>query len=634
MWRGGRPLKSPTTSNLQQHRPQVNGSGKNKGSITISDSEEEEELPIEQAQFEDEAEEFDPEAPYSNIIRSIDVSLGTRVLHISVPATTSFAPHKSPESSPSLLAQKLVVAVACGDCTVRAITLPLTPPASAETRFQEEVTTLSGQEDISNCLSITFTSVMDQRDSNEVEEATDDKQIHRQTRSQTQQQGSRKASSGSRPRKSDQWDLLLATHSPAASGLLTVYRLRVRGDTLSKTLDAPIQRRYLSSPATALRFNSALYPSQRHSLLLVQDSKGLVRLYSCVSPTKRRPSRSRSSSTYTQDASAPEGQWLLTLYPPFEMSSLTTPGRKEVLDSQWVLGGRAVMVLLADGQWGVWDIEGVGPGVEQSLMRGSSVPIAITGGGLTPFALSGHLSAGGSAGTGRAISAPKARSEPNSKLAPMTPATRRVQEKRLFDGPPASANLVKTNTRQGKIVVLQKSGSLQDPSSDETIVFWHGDTLSTIPSLLSYWRNRSSGTLENSLRHRIVPIERPRLFGQRQLDVDVLPQSFNAVDGSPDLLVLAEHKLIILTEKLKEQEQISDLVIQQNGDDVTMLEAGSDTEIDQRLLSEGKLGIEGVDRMLDGISSPKRRPTLRERLRIQKEQREARNEQRRAAARA
>ncbi|EDN03408.1 predicted protein [Histoplasma mississippiense (nom. inval.)] len=61
------------------------------------------------------------------------------------------------------------------------------------------------------------------------------------------------------------------------------------------------------------------------------------------------------------DLKEADGAWLITLSPEFCRNPVGIPQRKTVVDAAWVLGGKAIMVLLSDGSWGIWDPEGAGP---------------------------------------------------------------------------------------------------------------------------------------------------------------------------------------------------------------------------------------------------------------------------------
>jgi hypothetical protein len=174
VWRGGRPLKkTPAPSKLPAKPAKVNGTSND--AIMIIDSDDDEpaktasQQPVPAAEFEDEEEELDPDQPYPSFVQQLRLALNTEVLHIAVPQVPTVTALRPAESIPAVFATKMVFTVVCADCTVRVITLPLSPPAdaakeqpqSAKSQFGEEVVKVQGHQSIPRGTSMTWTSRTD-----------------------------------------------------------------------------------------------------------------------------------------------------------------------------------------------------------------------------------------------------------------------------------------------------------------------------------------------------------------------------------------------------------------------------------------------------------------------------------------
>ena len=238
------------------------------------------------------------------------------------------------------------MAVVCSDCTTKIITLPLAPPPprtegqkSGITKGlnEERIFAISGaatHQDIANGIAITFTTQsagIGSRSGSGQHDTTMD--IGDESKSRSSRRGSQ-ASARSKSRTGDEWDILLATCSQEASGMLFIYRIPIIEEkTQTKSTfkfspghTFPIQRHFLHTQVTNLSFNPSSFPSQRHSHLLVSTSAGAVRLYACISSKNERSSRGRrasiSDSNPTRDSS---GKWLISLYPGFSISPSGIP---------------------------------------------------------------------------------------------------------------------------------------------------------------------------------------------------------------------------------------------------------------------------------------------------------------------
>lgn len=575
VWRGGRQYESPKQSDQKQGKSKAKVNGGNDESIMIIDSDEEEEQPSYQLQTEE--TEVDPAYPFEDVIRHIDIPLGSTVLDVAVPRVLPETARSSLDPFPPVLSKMIVVAAVCADYSTRVVALPLVPPHPGQTdpsSWQIQTLAISGvvsHQEIPSGVSITFTCQEEGEDAD--------------------------GTSGAQ-----QWDLLVATHSAEASGVLLVYRIPILEESTGREIAyvlpdsdiEPHQRCYLPAPAKNIAFNPSSYPSARHSTLLVSFHSGCVKIYSCFSVKPFKVSRGVSGpKSNGVETTGWGGKWLLTLYPGFEQSPSGTARRKTVIHAEWVLGGRAVMVLLADGEWGVWDIEGAGPGsVKGPLQQRQSSVQGVTGGSLTAFSVSGRILSlpGSKSGLGGATV------EPRAKFAPMTPSTKRLREDTLLKGSLGSFS----PSLCGEISVFQ-TNSTRDPLPDESILFRHGDQSAVIPSLLSLWRNavKATGTFDSSNRCRVSTIQNISLMGEKFKGVGHLPAASRRSRESNrrafDILVTAEHRIIILAPRLTEPET--------EPSPAPVVSGRIALDTDQLRLRRGELGVDGMDRLLSGMAS-------------------------------
>ncbi|KAH0537268.1 hypothetical protein FGG08_005930 [Glutinoglossum americanum] len=624
LWRGGRPLKGPRET-PKEDKPAVNGLSDDV--IMIIDSEEEQPPHppppfTDESIFKEEEKEYDPSEPYAPIIQHLDLILNTEVLHLTFPPLPNSSGAPLPDSVPPIATQKIVMAVACADNSVRVITLPLTPP-SAASKGREElkrnvlfanaghgkwgekmlvISGNSGHQRVPGGVAVTFSpnnpTPFDSPEMVRDHNSNPDGQ-HDNTQSDSESRAQPSA-------KTQEWDVLLASHSEEGSGLLFVFRIPILGGTLGNndynisTLHGmPLQTLYLSSPAVTASFNPSRYPSTRHSQLLIVDSKGAVRIYDCYStlPKAGGSATGRHSSDY-RTSSADEGSWLGSFYPGFasrdfgseEMSAADSKGstmgmfrntnRKSIIDAQWVNGGRGIIALTTDGEWGVWDIEGMGPGSRKSNILGGEIGRQrVQGGAYTRWSFSGRVDKS-SVNSGR-------RSEdlasPSGKptymaFAPMTPGTRKTRQEALFSSSGKLGTIGGYN--RGGISVSSPSMTGSTKSDGDLVIIWFEDTIIKIPNLWAYWeaqlRNDNPSTsgnlfsssleaasqtwpmkLENvNLRREKccgvvhfppIPVKGPvppRVTGHR-VEVNKIAKSLYDFRG--EILVTGEHRLVILS---------------------------------------------------------------------------------------
>ncbi|EPS26617.1 hypothetical protein PDE_01555 [Penicillium oxalicum 114-2] len=582
VWRGGKgfaPLKKTAPQDLAKSAKLDGGDA-----VMIIDSDEEDSAPapttpeVPTFDFETLESEVDPAFPFEPILRQIDIPLGSRVLDVAVPRIFPEEARAALDPFPTAAKDTIFVAAVCSDLSTRVVTLPLVPPHPTQkdsSSWNVQKVTLNGgvtHQDIPRGVSMTFT----------FQEAGDEA-------------GRRKVQT--RVEEAGRWDLLVATHSAEGSGALLIHRVplsEVQSDNRNlyrvTEQDLVTQRRTLPSPARSIAFNPSAYPFARHSHLLVAFNSGCVKVYSCLSNPKPSAKSTRRESISQEDTEPldVEGRWLISLYPGFEQGAPGLVRRKTIIDADWVLGGRAIMVLLADGEWGVWDIEGAGPGTTKGPLHRQSNVQGVTGGSLTTYAVSGRIVA--------PLTNTQSEAEPRSRFAPMTPSTRRVREDTLLKGSTTSPS----PSLRGQISVCQTGISHDLP--DESILLRHGQHTAAIPSLLSLWRNavKATGTFDSSNRCRVTPFQVVNLMGENFQAIGHLPapaRRSRALSSQKfDILVAAEQQVVILAPRLVESEDDAPSAPRAAKPD-------THAEADQLMLRRGELDVEGMGRLLSGMAN-------------------------------
>ncbi len=600
IWKGGQPFKHQPMHG--ETKPKPDGASENAIMLLDSDEEppEKSKQPSSQdsPEFEEEGGEFHVSEPYEPVVQTLDLSLGVDVLHLAFPHMPADAQKSGLDSLPILFSQKLVLAAACSDFSVRVILIPLLPPSprsksrlelrntasnlcAGQGVFGEQMIVLSSgttHRSIPKGVSISMTSTPPENPEDicmdEDEASSNNPGLPRNV--------SRSASrSRSRSRLKDyQWDLLIASHSADISGLILIHRIPIMvGQAgLSPELHIPWRIQYLASPTVSVHFNPALYPALRHSQLLVVEAKGVVRILDCLPQSK-----------------AVEGSWRLSLYTDFETLQDSTSRRKPILDAQWVWGGKAILALLADGKWGVWDLENAGP----KPTDGTNPPGSTSVEPLTRFALESWV--GDSLRPRTLPKSSSMKTESRSKLAPMTPGTRKIRQQALFTEPTPQPD---GPVRGGLSVSPVQDASIR--ADDEAVLAWHGSTIAVIPSLFTHWQNkaRGSGNLFGSgAKGEPRMITNIQLGGESCKETSLVPlhhgsRSANDNATHPEILVTGDHRIAIvglpLTEPQKHLSPPSPLL---------------SSTTDQQLLSRGGLDVNGMDRILASMSNSQPTPT-------------------------
>ena len=469
VWRGGKPLKNPKPNSSKGKQ---NG-GSSDDAVMILDSDDETpRKPSKSPSFVDKPEfedgPTDESSPFPETIQTLDLALGTAALHVTVPPLAPSTAEDAAWTATDILKDRIVLAVACATNDVYVITLPLTPPshqskARPELRndllagvagrgaWGETLTLLGGQNKSSDGIAITLVK--------------------------QRQAGAERSRSVDRsgPQTPSPARVIVAACAREASGVLRFWDVNLESKP-SATRVEPFQTEYLPSPLKGISFN----PSHSTQLLTVA-SPHAVRIYDYSTP---------SLPEDISDGPFPtQGSWLLSLYPPFSQSLALATSRKPILDAAWISLGRAILTLLADGQWGIWDIDGatasLGSGGKSTGLFGKHSS-GLRGAGLTNFSASGYLegtSALRNPGSQKSPAAPGSGGE----FVPMTPHTRRDALASTTGGAERLASV------RGGIEVLHaqplRAASGLTPA-DESAILWMGGAdpiVAVIPGVSRFW---------------------------------------------------------------------------------------------------------------------------------------------------
>lgn len=566
----------------------------------------------EKVEFEAEEPEWDPSKPWPNIVQHLDIAVGAGVVDICLPHLPP-ASHGGDEV-PLLLRSKIVVAAACADSSVRVLALPLSPPSDAARKRASEPghgglvqearldAGPKGHCSPPNRVAFTWTSraLPDPQDGDwEGEEAW------------------------TRPLRATEWDLLLASASSDASGLLLMSRVAI--DDRKQSIRAghihAFQRLHLSSPAADLAFNPAAYPLRRHAQLLVSEKSGAARIYSPFPPSRPRSRRRDSdASAMSALASPAHGTWLATFPAPFcfssnprsDVASPALSARKAILAARWICQGRGVILLMSDGEYGVWDFNKAAPPVLQ--------PAAPTPTG--SFALRGLV------GSSTRPSSPGDEMKPprgqGADLAPMTPKTRKVQEQRLFSSSSTTPSVTASTAPLGGITVIARKGS-GDGVAHEDVLLWYAGEVYTISDIRAHWKraieDRDSAAPRSAFDRVVSRVEGLDSMGERITHVDQLPDAGSA---QQDLVISAERRLLVLSKQrpglvfdADEPSASEGALVRVEADDDDDEEEMADGfygQTERQLLDSQDLGLGGINRMLDSIGGSRLGPSASRRV--------------------
>ncbi|KAL2258730.1 hypothetical protein VTK26DRAFT_7827 [Humicola hyalothermophila] len=458
VWRGGRRLKPQNNSTTEKR----NGAT-SEDAVMLIDSDDEGTSPpafVDKPEFEE-----DPTADASavpDIVQTLDLALGTAVLHVAVLPMPPCVAEDAAWNGANILKSKIVFAVACANTSVYLATLPLTPP-SHESKARpglrqsllagnagtgvwgETLTQLTGQSRPCGGLAVTL-----------VKQTSG-------SRSRSLERPASKASPVTR--------VIVAAHSREASGTLRLWDVALDAKPGTVNRVKPFQTEYLPSPLTSISFN----PSHITQLLTVCSPQA-VRIYDYA--TASLPSDDPSEGPFPT-----QGSWLLSLYPPFARGPSMSTSRKPIVAAEWIAHGRAILALLADGQWGIWDIDGASPAAGGSSGLFSKASTGLRGSSITAFCVSGFLE--GTSPLRNPATQKTPASGSTSEFVPMTPHTRRDAIVSAVAGGSEKLAAVR-----GGITVTALPQSHGTGSGEESAVLWLGGAdpiVSVIPVISRFW---------------------------------------------------------------------------------------------------------------------------------------------------
>jgi len=299
---------------------------------------------------------------------------------------------------------------------------------------------------------------------------------------------------------------------------------------------SPFQRVTLPTSPATVSISPMSYSSRENTRILVACSPGNVYVYG---PFCYRDRETGLGMWPLLEPDPPKGTWLASFQTRFhgdsaDKSSLDPiPHRKVILDAKWTLNGSAIVGLLEDGEWGVWDVDGAhhesNPTADPSMfalwgMNGSSVPYHI----------------------GKPLA--KKPREPSSSLPTMTPNTRRTKAETLFNAIPHPI----TAAHRGGISVTP----VPLPSSDNTedlIAFWYGESICYIDSLEAYWNRATQRSMDAKLGTAggslfgpgLTRVDALNTNGQAIVAISELPKKW-AEGSERTILLTAEYQLFCM----------------------------------------------------------------------------------------
>lgn len=597
LWRGGRPSKpqprepGPSTINAPS-----------KFEVMVIDSDDEE--PVQSHQnspcFDEEKEEveYDPSVPYSPIIQTLDLSISVEVLHISFPNLPPKLDLCTTKSLPSLLSNNIVVALGCSDAKIRLLTLALMPPSPHNRKnskfemvsmlnmtrydnFEGQIIELSGHSSVPRGVCITITAHTHRP--NEVASSADTHTAkNNEKASQQQSHSSSKGRAQTVSMETDyDWELLIASHSADLSGVLLVHTVPIirNGNKINTKSEfiSPYQTHQLTSPAACISFNTLLYPAPQHSEILIADAKGIVRVLNCLTPR----------------LSGLESLWLVSLYSAVRTASESLHKRKSIISAQWCLGGKAIIVLYADGEWGIWDVGNAGSNAGSNADKLPEVLQDISKIALTAFSSCGWIRPSNT--LNKSVKASVEKKFENTRLAPMTPGTRKARQEALFAG---SITRSRDDSRGG-VSIYPAFDVFSDKAKNELVLIWYQGTTLVLPILIPYLKNearRPRNIFEKEARTQLDQISEGHLKGELLNEACLIPglspshQTFTK-ECQREILFTGEHRIVILSSPNVESHVQGPI------------ELPVRSSADQLLLAARELDVDGIDRMLTNMSN-------------------------------
>lgn len=502
----------------------------------------------------------------------MDIELESPVQHIAFPPIPSHDVNNlSPV--PDSLALNIIIAASCEDLTIALISIPLSAKEDGKghsrSRTGVNVTHIGrggGHQDSISAITVTWT-------------ADNFHKVDKDLRSR------------SRGRRGDRIDdtlhFLVASTSTTGSGLLIVCQIPFDAHFTNKPdTHTIVLKRLVRLPllGSVLAFNPSIYPSSSHlSLLLVSPTHGTVKVYDLARHSLLLSKKKENTEPLTDtDDSMPTTSInaILTLHTSFTSSA--QPCRKRILDASWISSSQAILVLLEDGEWGLW---------YTSLPN--SILSSCDGG---KFVSLGQL----------AVASPikkSSKTKTSSSLAPVTPHTRKTRSADLFGqtshspssrstsfiktGKATLCSLIRSNTSQGDALILSYDGVHHYLPSLQALC----------QSVSEEGRSRTAGT------GRLQILPEIRLGGGQRIGTHTIhglsaakSSDFLATLGqTPDMVIFTDTRLLIFSKQEvqpKGAPPTRDLVFRSIGEVKPAVSSRSNTET---------LDVEGIDKILDSM---------------------------------
>ena len=541
LWRGGRRRKEGTTPS--DSAPKYNGVSS--GDAILIDGNDYE-APQQTAQgnegndSETEEEELDSDCPYPSIVQDLNIDMETAVLYVALTPL----PAATVALAPGLLKSVALVTVASADGTIRVVQIPLMPPsADSKQEIIAEIKRIQIELSTSGPIPLDLATKITGRGSSQ-EPSPDNR-------------------SGS-----VEGELLVAV----ASRSLTIWTIPIIDGELTTTENLQLMKTPLPSTAIKLSF----HPSSRATQLLLADESGTVRIYDVHA--SKASSMQPTSHDSAQSANVAPGARTRTYQTAFQSPGaapnvpVALARRKQILSASWVLAGKAIFVLLEDGEWGIWDFTSS----SQSNNKQDD------------FIIRGFL--GSTTSTESTDQAKPKRGL--TKLAPMTPNTRKAKAEDLFHGIPK----VPGAASRGGISV---ASSIPRPRGvDESVIIWYDGGVYAITSMQSFWQRSVSGGggFGSLYSPGLTHLSDINLMNENITAISQFNPNSSTLEQMSlqrDLVISAEHRLVIL-QSLRPQ-TLSRVLFEKT--------AERPTSRDQKMLDAGQLDIGGMDRMLDSMTT-------------------------------
>lgn len=437
----------------------------------------------------------------------LNVELDSPVQHIAFAPAPVLVANRTTDV-PELLISHLTIAASCANRAIVLVSVPFAAKQDVDPKSESDIKIThvdeeGGHGDLISALSLTWTIG---------------------TPSNSQQSAALDASAS----------FLVASASPTGSGLLILHQVSFKShlaglpETHVKVATQLVRLPLLGS---VLAFSPHAYHSRNYlSLLLTSPARGIIQIYdlsksSLLSERKDdgiQPASAGPSSRHRLEVSLV----LCTAHNgPTESRS-----RRPIVDASWDSSGQAILGLLADGEWGLWNISGPDTKFKNA-----------DHGRFTSF---GQLSA-------TTPTKKTSKTKAGGSLAPMTPHTRKTRSDEFFGKTnPPQAHFPATTT--GKITLCSPSRLSQ--SQDDAVILSYNGLHHYLQSLQAHSHalsGRSQGEVVGS--GRIRPLPEVRLGGSTRLNTHTIHSPSTRGNGNflatlgeiPDLLVLADSRLII-----------------------------------------------------------------------------------------